>query len=307
MTYSLELVKQIIHTFIDEHQSSSAFLTDRQAEANLRVNRPIFDIESFLVDIRKEYNINGKLDTSIVSENILSNFNSIRAKDAFTKVDYQLNFLHFLATRYSSDWELYQIIDEFIQSNACQLQLADIVITNTGVTRCRTNTRFALNALRDLGLVLSRDPDDRRSWSPSIAGLLVLFNIQLFPEEFESLSEEKNFDSLRTRKENARISTCYQYDPTIIYSINLFRKDAHLYSLLQHFKDTTIEKYRSLIESIMNEYIEFVQDGLKITPDGIKITDRFKKKTKLFLQKITQPTFTNAELHESLFTHFNKK
>lgn len=71
MPYSFDSVKYIIEEFVQAHQQSSVALSEKGLDGDIRVNRSIIDIESFLVDLRKTYQVNSRLDTSIVSENIL--------------------------------------------------------------------------------------------------------------------------------------------------------------------------------------------------------------------------------------------
>jgi hypothetical protein len=305
MPYSLDSVKYIIEEFVQAHQQSSLALSEKGSDGHIRVNRSIFDIESFLVDLRKTHQVNSRLDTSIVSENILQHFNSIAPKNAFQPADYQLNFLNYLAHEYSPRKDLYILIDGFIEKIKSQLCLPDIVITKTGVTRCKTNTRFAINSLRDLGLILSRDKNDKRTWSPSIAGLVVLLNIRLFSEEFSRRKDYKSFDVLVTVPGNLKISSRYKFDPTIIYSLRDFSVPTHIYEFLMRLKDESLRDDQELLQNIIEEYIEFVQEGLEITNNGIRITKVFKQLSEKFLAKLLFDENKHRALHARLYAHFH--
>lgn len=166
----------------------STQVTDGKNRLSVWVNKSIFDIETYLVKLRQDLALNNRLDTTIVSDHILQHFNSISAKDAFQSVDYQLPFLTHLAQEYEPKNDLVDLLDDFVDANKNKFNLADIVVTQSGATRCKTNVRFAVNGLRDIGLIISKDSSNKRSWSPSIMGFIVLLNIQFHPQSFQSRS-----------------------------------------------------------------------------------------------------------------------
>ena len=301
MTYPIEIVKKIIKTFIDESIEENITLKGNQ---NSLANRSIFDIESFLVQLRNQYNINDRLDTSVVSNSILNNFYSVSSVDAFRPVDFQYNFLHHLAIEYRHDIELYLLIDTFIKIFKEQFTLADIVVTKTGATRCKTNIRFALNDLRDLSLVLSKDNQQKRCWGPSIVGLVTLINIQLNYPESKIWNCFKEPDSLRPYL-HERLPSNYVHDPVLMQSLLMFREPEYLYIFLSDLRVKTIEKKESdLLNQLILDYIEFTQYGLEITPQGVKKTKLFKELASTFQDKLFNLEENNVGLKEKLFTHF---
>lgn len=153
---------------------------------SIQVNKSLYELESFLVNLRKEEGANERIDTTIEAPNILLTFEKSSVANAYTPNDYQYYLLHHLAMEYHPDKSLYNLIDSFVEKYKTGFSRSDIIITNIGATRCKTNIRFALNNLRYWGLVINHDEKKKRSWSPSLLGLVTLLNISnlvshLFP------------------------------------------------------------------------------------------------------------------------------
>lgn len=303
MSYNLKQVKEIIQEFLKGSLGYTRKVKENEY-SSLDVNKAIFDIESYLVELRKEHQLNERIDTSISSHNILKHFHSIEAKDAFAPADYQLNFLYHLATNHQPDKDLYTLIDEFIEAYKEQFKLADIVITKSGATRCKTNMRFAVNDLRDLGLVLSRDAKNQRSWEPSIMGLIILLNIQLNLAHFQKEEFFKSFNSLRPVLNNKPVGSRYEYDPILFESITMFKEPTYLYEFLNEIRYEVNQQHgdAKIFEHLIDLYIDFVQKGLKITPDGIRITEDFEKQSNGFQSAL----FTFNSENKILYTRLCK-
>ena len=69
--------------------------------------------------------------------------------------------------------KVYDIIDNFIKIIWDQLEVLDFKKTQTGVTRCFTNTRFAANTLRDYGLLKFTKKEAYKTWILSLPGIFV--------------------------------------------------------------------------------------------------------------------------------------
>lgn len=253
MTYDAPILKKIIKTFVDENTEKSTYVQGTDGVVFL-ANRAIFEIESFLVQLRKEYEINSRLDTTIVSDSILNDFSKSDAATSFRSGDYQYSFLHHLACEFTPGADLYKLIDSFIEKFKAQFGLADIVITNTGATRCKTNIRFALNTLRDFGLVLSRDGENKRSWCPSVIGLATLLNI-----------EYNKPDSLKWKyyREPSQLCSPGSFkglpfndaplDQLLLTSQRQFREPGHLYSFLTRQSDFALNgSEKNLLQAILD-------------------------------------------------------
>lgn len=309
MTYPSKVLKEIIKTFIEESIADNILLTQKGGETIL-ANRSIYEIESFLVELRNLYQVNKRVDTSVVSQNILKYFTSIEAAAAFRPVDYQYNFLYHLAANYQPGTDLYSLIDSFTDNFKEQFTLADIVITSTGVTRCKTNIRFALNSLRDLSLVLSYDNNKKRSWGVSIMGLVALLNIQVNMEEAVKWDGFKNPDSLRPLdkgKQLDKLPAYFTYDPFLLTSVKQFKEPEHLYVYLSRQSAIALDdEEKKLLESLTLDYINFIEDGLEIHENGVRETKQFKDLSKTFQEKLFSIENSNPKLQQKLCAHFRK-
>ena len=303
MPYDSATLKQIIQTFVEEHKAKSTSFKGAN-QSQFLANGAIFEIESFLVDLRKQNEINSRLDTTIRSASILSDFKNTNAPAAHQPENFQYSFLHYLARTYTPKAELFQLIDGFVEEVKDQFVLADIVITNSGATRCKTNIRFALNALRDFGLVLSKDADEKRSWSPSILGLVTLLNIEfnkrdpLFRDKYRPPSQLG--DSMH--------AATFGYSPLDWLLLNAslqFKKPDYLYCFLNGLSDCSLNKSeRQLIQKILADFIEFTHKGLEITAHGVKLTKAFKQGALAFQEKLFTQQKGNPDLQDKLFAHF---
>ena len=253
------------------------------------------------------------MDTSIFSDSIITNFNSIEAIGAYKHVDYQYNFLNHLAEKYNPGCDLYTLVDSFIERFKHEFSLADIVITKTGVTRCKTNIRFALNDLRELGLVLTRDKNGKRSWEPSILGLIVLLNIRF---NIHTAKAWKNFKYVEsfwvTNVSGGGISSnpnkllgAEIFDPTLMNSLNQLKTAGYIYEYLDKQGNNILSiEEKKVIEGIIDDYIEFTNQGLEIKESGIKKTELFDELSKKFLAKLFSKQQENYQLLDKLFLHF---
>ena len=304
MEHSLEEVKKIIKKFIEESTASNIAIQGKGLE-RFFANKDIYEIESHLVEIGKQYNINARIDNSIFSKNILANFKSVDPVTAFIPVQYQYNFLHHLAKSYSTGKDLHELIDEFITAFKDQFKLADIVITASGATRCKTNLRFALNSLRDYGLVVSRDKNGRRSWSPSVIGLITLLNIQLCKPESFFWPNYREPDSLYVADKKNQSLGAGTIDPLLWHSLYQFRTPTHIYRFLSWQQSIALnDAEKVVLNDILDRFIEFTHKGLVITKTGISESKKFKVLSEQFQRKLYTQQDSYPELLDKLFGHF---
>lgn len=106
----------------------------------------------------------------------------------FTKTDYQYYLLVFLLIYFcemkDEKLTLHQIIDKFVDLHKeHSLSYKDIKLTATGVTRCKTNLRFAFEALKEMGLVkLYHREEKEKSWMLTYLGFMVAASIIYKPD-----------------------------------------------------------------------------------------------------------------------------
>ena len=88
-------------------------------------------------------------------------------------IHFQPRLLVFLLLHHRNGLTILQIIERFIGKIRSQLKLLDFKKTQTGVTPCFTNTRFAANKLRDYGLLKFTRKEAYKTWVLSLPGFLV--------------------------------------------------------------------------------------------------------------------------------------
>jgi hypothetical protein len=306
MTYTIDIVKEIIHTFIEENNEESIELKTKKGEKFL-VNQSICELEHYLTDLRKSHHINERIDHEIYSEGMFTKLTRISAADAYQPVDYQYSFLYHLAEAHYKNSSLYGQINSFIEKIKQVFTLADITITSTGVTRSKTNIRFALNDLRDIGLVARVDSHQKRTHAPSIIGLMVLMNIRMNQSQFEKEKLYKSPLWLQPKKDQKldKLPTHLAYDPLVIKSLSQFKEPGYLYSYLSMQRDWRIcEEEKKLLDTIMGQYVDFVGEGLLIVSDGIKQTQKFNELSKTFQQNLLCFEKQNTALYQKLYAQF---
>lgn len=85
----------------------------------------------------------------------------------------QPKLLLFLLLHHRSSFRVYDIITNFVEKIWVQLEVLDFKRTETGATRCFTNTRFAANTLREYGLLKFTRKEAYKTWVLSLPGFLV--------------------------------------------------------------------------------------------------------------------------------------
>jgi hypothetical protein len=85
--------------------------------------------------------------------------------------------LLFLLLHHKSEYDVIDIISNFIAQIWDDLTILDFKKTKTGVTRCYTNTRFAANTLRDFGLLKFTKKEAYKTWVLSLPGFIVASKI----------------------------------------------------------------------------------------------------------------------------------
>ena len=85
----------------------------------------------------------------------------------------QSPLLIFLLLHHRARFQVLEIIKLIIGKIRGSLTFLDFKKTQTGVTRCFTNTRFAATKLRDFGLLKFTQREAFKTWELSLSGLLV--------------------------------------------------------------------------------------------------------------------------------------
>jgi len=85
-------------------------------------------------------------------------------------MELQSKLLLYLAICHNRNYEIIDIIDNFILTIWDSLDMVDFKKTKTGVYRCHTNTRFAANTLRSYGFLKFTKREAFKTWKLSISG-----------------------------------------------------------------------------------------------------------------------------------------
>jgi hypothetical protein len=107
----------------------------------------------------------------------------------------QPKLLLFLLLYHRDRFQIYAIIEQFVQRIWNELEPVDFKQTQTGVTRCFTNTRFAANKLREYGFLRYTREEAFKTWVLSLPGFIVASKV--LEERNWSIgrpSREANFD-----------------------------------------------------------------------------------------------------------------
>jgi len=306
MPHNSETIKAIIKTFVEENIDSSISIRENFGEHFL-ANKAIFEIESYLVELRNLYQVNERIDTSITSKNIMDSIDGRNFKNAFTPFNYEYNFLFHLAGNYNKTKSLNTLINSFINEYKEHFTLADIVITASGATRCKTNIRFALNNLRDSGLVISKDKNDKRSWSPSLIGLVVLLNSRFctLPSPADA-SKEITLSQYIQKLDNKTFEFADRNQ--LQFSISQIKQPGYIYNFLTWQNEIALDiEEKKVLDDLLNKFVDFTQDGLKVTENGVIQTDTFNERSKKFHKDLFYVQDNNPVLLSKLFNHFRTK
>jgi hypothetical protein len=189
-------MKNDLNYWVNELSSELAKNSGSEIE-RLNISHLIYLLEVEITKLKDEKGLksyNPKIHSRQIAESFLKNqlglFEVIPIiPKALTKHDYSYYLLVFLLVQFCEykgvELSLHEIIDDFVDLHKeNSLTYVDIQLTATGVTRCKTNLRFAFDGLKDLGLVkLYNREDKEKSWMLTYMGFIVATSIIFFPDE----------------------------------------------------------------------------------------------------------------------------
>lgn len=257
-------IKQSLSEFIQKSLKSSTTYGFRDGTA-VNLNRSIYEIQHHLRVELERCSINTYLDSKIISNSILASFNRTEVT-AHKSQHYAFPFLKYIYGHFSAGKELLTYIDDFIYQNREQLTWPDIVITESGATRCKTNIRFALKLLRDLNLTRSRNKNDKRTVMPTVIGQLIVHYMDWV-----------NGKSKYARESEWNLS----HNAYLHFSghLNRLKEPLVLTDFLQSVKQKL--KLEAADSSKIDEYLtafqEVILSALTITDKGISYTSDLRK------------------------------
>lgn len=257
----------------------------------------LLKFELLYEEFKQELKIKTKIDAAINSKSIINDINNGMSKKAFHPVDYSGVVLHSLALSYPSKDSVITFIDKIVDAYKESLGVQDIIITSSGATRCKTNIRFSINKLRDIGLLLDQDPEGKRTWSPSVYGLLVLIYIQIAPKSC----------GIPHNKEKSGINEIGFIDFNKIHSIlvgNQINPENLIQNIYSVYDISTRTDEIKLLTNLLVEYIDFTSGCFIVTNEGLKETPDFKQKASMFRNNLTIMQRQHTELHNMLLLKY---
>jgi hypothetical protein len=260
MKQQLELIKQEISNFINLTQESNIEF-DKGLPYFTYINSYLFELQSHLRKELEKRSVNLNLNPSIYSEEISNSMLKERPLSYTKKTDKDLMFpfLYYLCENYNGQDKLVDYIEGFTSTYSNQLVWEDIVMTQSGATRIYTNLRFALNQLRNIGLVRREDEKGKTDVEPSVLGYLFYMVIGM-------------------KEENKGKNQILKYEYYSIYNSLIEFKDA----LKEHDNHKNIEikypklyyRYRENLHLIADAFNELFIKTSIFKDSGISIPDK---------------------------------
>lgn len=285
----LDILKLLLDDFFE--RSKPQTITKIIDKEELFFNKSLFELEKHLSDLKVKYQVNQKLNSKINSNNILKSFSL--ESTFFRSNDYALSFLVFLTLQENHDAEeLLIIMDQYIDKIKEKLTFHDIATTDTGATRCYTNLRFALNELRNYGLIYSSitlNKEKYRSILPTPVGYLISLMV----------NEPKNFDVIKHLPPHGDSSNRFVVPLYTALTSIKNDPDGFLTCLLKKYEG--IEDLESMIKGIMDDYCESVLQFIELTDKGWKVDEKkLEKSTQTYYLKIANKIDDSISLKKVL-------
>ena len=287
---SLDILKMQLDDFFERSKTQTISKTINKEE--LYFNKSLFELEKHLFKLKKDYNVNQNLNTGIISDHILGSFN--KNSTFFRSNDYALSFLVFLSMQANHDAEeLLILMDQYIETIKEKLTFHDIVKTDTGATRCYTNLRFALNELRNYGLVYSNITlykKNCRSLLPTPVGYLISLMV----------NEPNKFNVVKHLPVHGDSSN--RFVAPLYTALTSIKKDPgeFLTCLLEKYQG--IKNLEDTLKRILNDYCESVLQFIELTDKGLKVDEKeLEKSIKTYYLNIAEEYNVSISL-KNIFT-----
>ncbi len=166
--------------------------------------------------------------------------------------------------------ELLRVMENYLDKIKNRLTFHDIVTTDTGATRCFTNLRFALNEMRNYGLIYSsiiQNKKNCRSILPTPVGYLISLIV----------SEPNNFDVVKHLPKHGDSSN--RFVAPLYTALTSIKNDpvSFLNRLLEKYKG--IKPFEDLLKRILVDYYESVLQFIELTDKGWKVDEKELEKS----------------------------
>ncbi len=282
MSKSLEEIKKDLKEFFENSKRHNIKKIDKDDEV-IFFNAHLFELEIYLFQLKKGFNINMNLNSSISSTSISESFNRVFPDQFHRPVDYQYYFVLWLFDNFKSKNCLHQHIDLFIDSISKYLIYPDIQISDTGATRCKTNVRMTIVHLRNYGILLSKDDEGKRSHFFTTFGFLLAAFLEL---DRKKSSEGIYSDEFEVLKRPGYL-TSNNIEPRIYSCINRMKEhDGFTWLWNQLSIEALTSTELKIMKGYFDQYIFLLLEGLDITDKGVKENQKRKNIVADFIKSI---------------------
>jgi len=285
MAFHIEDIKMFIAEYFKDNKSDIKVINSKIKSEKIIVSKDLYILQNQLQEIASEQGINVRLNPSVFSEGILVSID--RSSDEhFKAVDYQYNLFYHLTLNYDLNISLFEYINSFVDFYKEQLSFNDIKITESGATRIFTNLRFALNDLRNLGLIHRKGKEGNRINIPTLFGLLVLIYLLNNDEYFNKKSIYKTPLELKLKNYNSNYYPSYfAYDNILINAIKRI-KEVDIMEILGSLPNDIDDKSKEIVREIASRYSTFVLNFLEVSSEGIKAKKNSESLIKEFVKLV---------------------
>lgn len=269
---------------------------------NISLYKALYEIEQCVHDMREDLDTKIRFDHALNSENVQNSFRECYPNQFHRPVDYQYPYLFWLFDNYKPGAPLIGLIESFFRSTSQFLNYPDVVLTGTGVTRCKTNLRLCTNTLRDWGILLRTDERNQRSFGMSTFGLLLIAYLK-FEARGNPYSTLSAHYSIRKPGKYKKINI----DERIVDAYYFLKRKEGFDSLLEKIKglDLTAAE-RKAFASYKDHFIELFIQSIELRRSGIKQTKKDSEVISAFVSK-TERSKEFKIIKEKLQGYFSRK
>lgn len=165
--------------------------------------------------------------------------------------------LLFLLIHHHEKHTVLALIERFIDKINSRLDPLDFKKTETGVTRCHTNTRFAANVLRKYGLLKHTQREAFKTWELSIAGCLAaakIYHSRIATSEPWTIPSHEKYENFDLQEEiRAAWADLTDYHAFVERLASICRPNVEIFT---DFKPTLEKAF-----ALLREYWKIINDS----------------------------------------------
>ena len=147
---------------------------------------PLFDSDSVIKSFNRKLPYFKDQNDLFVEDDKDKIRKSCVCKEYFRGIDYQYPLLVYLLLNHRDIIKnrilLYEIMEDFLEQIKNLLKYEDLIMTDSGAIRCRTNLRFTVDSLRKAGLINYYDENIKQSWNLTFLGFFIAASICIYPD-----------------------------------------------------------------------------------------------------------------------------